>query len=101
MIEGFQGGRGNGGLRNGIAATMKHFPGAGPNEDGKDSHSRAGQVQRLPGRRCSSYHQIPFKAAIEAGCGGGHALLLDLQGTGLGSGAGRLGAPPTRSSPTT
>jgi beta-glucosidase len=65
-IEGFQGGRGNGGLRNGIAATMKHFPGAGPDEDGKDSHSATGKFNVFPGGMFE-YHQIPFKAAIEAG----------------------------------
>jgi beta-glucosidase len=65
-IEGFQGGRGNGGLRNGIAATMKHFPGAGPDEDGKDSHSAPGKFNVFPGGMFE-YHQIPFKAAIEAG----------------------------------
>jgi beta-glucosidase len=65
-IEGFQGGRGNGGLRNGIAATMKHFPGAGPDEDGKDSHSAPGKFNVFPGGMFE-YHTIPFKAAIEAG----------------------------------
>jgi beta-glucosidase len=65
-IEGFQGGRGNGGLRNGIAATMKHFPGAGPADDGKDSHTAPGKFNLFPGGMFE-YHQIPFKAAIEAG----------------------------------
>ncbi len=65
-IEGFQGGRENGGLRNGIAATMKHFPGAGADEDGKDSHSAPGKFNVYPGGMFE-YHQIPFKAAIEAG----------------------------------
>jgi beta-glucosidase len=65
-IEGFQGGRGGGGLRNGIAATMKHFPGAGADEDGKDSHSAPGKFNVYPGGMFE-YHQISFKAAIEAG----------------------------------
>lgn len=64
-IEGFQG-LGKGGLKNGIAATVKHFPGAGADEHGKDSHSRAGKFNVFPGDNFI-YHQIPFKAAIAAG----------------------------------
>lgn len=64
-IQGFQG-EGVGGLKNGIAATMKHFPGAGPNEDGKDSHSRPGRYNVFPGN-AFEYHSIPFKAAIDVG----------------------------------
>lgn len=63
-IEGFQAAD-DGGLKNGIAATMKHFPGAGPNESGKDSHSRSGKYNVYPGGNFE-YHQIPFRAAIEA-----------------------------------
>lgn len=65
-IEGFQAGRGGPGLREGIAATMKHFPGAGPNEDGMDSHRAPGKFNVFPGGMFE-YHSIPFKAAIEAG----------------------------------
>jgi beta-glucosidase len=64
-IEGFQG-KGDGGLKNGIAATIKHFPGAGPNEGGKDSHSRPGKFNVFPGANFA-YHQIAFRAAVEAG----------------------------------
>ena len=64
-IQGFQGYE-QGGLKNGIAATMKPFPGAGPDEDGKDSHSRPGKFNVYPGNNFE-YHQIPFIAAIEAG----------------------------------
>jgi len=64
-IAGFQA-LGDGGLRNGIAATMKHFPGAGPDEDGMDSHSFEGRYNVYPGGYFT-YHQIPFQAAIDAG----------------------------------
>lgn len=64
-IEGFQAGQA-GGLKDGIAATMKHFPGAGPNDDGKDSHSRAGKYNVFPGG-AFLYHSISFQAAIDAG----------------------------------
>ena len=65
-IEGFHGARGGGGLKNGIAATMKHFPGAGANEDGMDSHTASGKFNVYPGGMFE-YHQISFKAAIQAG----------------------------------
>lgn len=58
----------NGGLKNGIVATMKHFPGAGPDEDGKDSHSRPGKYNVFPGN-AFTYHSIPFQAAIDVGVG--------------------------------
>lgn len=64
-IQGFQGFE-KGGVKNGIAATMKHFPGAGADEDGMDSHSRPGKFNVYPGNNFE-YHQIPFIAAIEAG----------------------------------
>ena len=64
-VSGFQG-VGDGGLRNGIAATMKHFPGAGANEDGKDSHSRPGKYNVYPGD-AFTYHQLAFQAAIDVG----------------------------------
>lgn len=63
-IEGFQA-EGEGGLKNGIAATIKHFPGAGANENGKDSHSRNGRYNVFPGGYFV-YHQIPFKNAFTA-----------------------------------
>jgi len=64
-IAGFQGAH-LGGLRHGIAATMKHFPGAGPNEDGMDSHRYPGRYNVFPGDHFT-YHLIPFQAAIDAG----------------------------------
>jgi beta-glucosidase len=64
-VSGFQG-VGDGGLRNGIAATMKHFPGAGANDDGKDSHRPYGKWNVYPGDMFE-YHSIPFQAAIDVG----------------------------------
>ncbi|MGM0575793.1 MAG: glycoside hydrolase family 3 N-terminal domain-containing protein [Myxococcota bacterium] len=64
-VSGFQG-VGDGGLRNGIAATMKHFPGAGPNEDGMDSHSYVGRFNVFPGN-FFGYHVLPFQAAVDVG----------------------------------
>jgi beta-glucosidase len=61
-IRGFQGSD----LRTGIAATMKHFPGAGPDDDGKDSHNAYGRWNVFPGDNFEA-HQIPFIAAIDAG----------------------------------
>ena len=64
IILGFQAGRN--GLAGGIAATMKHFPGAGPDEEGKDSHSAKGKYNVYPGGMFE-YHLLPFQAAIDAG----------------------------------
>ncbi len=64
-IEGFQAGHA-GGLKDGIAATMKHFPGAGADDDGKDSHSRPGKYNVYPGG-AFLYHSVSFQAAIDAG----------------------------------
>ncbi len=64
-IEGFQGSS-DGTLTNGIAATMKHFPGAGADEQGKDSHTGLGKWNVYPGNNFV-YHQISFQAAIAAG----------------------------------
>lgn len=53
-------------LRNGIAATMKHFPGAGPNQDGMDSHSYDGRFNIFPGNNFQQ-HLMPFQAAVDVG----------------------------------
>ncbi|MGB8223151.1 MAG: glycoside hydrolase family 3 N-terminal domain-containing protein, partial [Polyangiales bacterium] len=53
-------------LRGGIAATMKHFPGAGPDERGMDSHSYPGRYNVFPGNNLVQ-HLIPFQAAIDVG----------------------------------
>jgi beta-glucosidase len=63
VVAGFQG-QGDGGLPNGIAATMKHWPGAGANEDGMDSHSYPGRFNVYPGG-WFELHQIPFQAAVD------------------------------------
>jgi beta-glucosidase len=65
-ISGFQNYGGEGGLRNGIAATMKHYPGAGPNQDGMDSHSYPGRFNIFPGNNFRQ-HLMPFQAAVDVG----------------------------------
>lgn len=64
-VAGFQGSY-DGDLRNGIAATAKHFPGAGTNEEGMDSHSFEGRFAVHPGGNFE-YHLIPFQAAFDIG----------------------------------
>jgi beta-glucosidase len=49
-----------------VAATTKHFPGAGPQLDGEDAHFPYGREQVYPGGRFDE-HLRPFVAAIEAG----------------------------------
>jgi beta-glucosidase len=63
-VEGFQGSS-TGDLRTGIAATIKHFPGAGPDENGMDSHSYYGRFNVYPGNNFE-YHLIPFQAVFDS-----------------------------------
>lgn len=49
-----------------IALTIKHFPGAGPQEGGGDPHYAFGKNQVYPAGKFD-YHLAPFKAAIDAG----------------------------------
>ncbi|ROW06613.1 hypothetical protein VMCG_04240 [Cytospora schulzeri] len=52
--------------RESISTTTKHFPGAGPEMDGEDSHFTYGKEQVYPGKNFE-YHLEPFKKAIAAG----------------------------------
>lgn len=66
-LEGLQGqfaATGDG--RESISATTKHFPGAGPELDGEDSHFVYGKEQVYPGDNFE-YHLEPFRKAIAAG----------------------------------
>ena len=49
-----------------VALTTKHFPGAGPADDGQDAHYSFGKNQVYPGKNLE-YHLPPWKAAIAAG----------------------------------
>ncbi|MFT3917091.1 MAG: glycoside hydrolase family 3 N-terminal domain-containing protein [Anaeromyxobacteraceae bacterium] len=65
MVIGFQGSA-TGDLRNGIAATMKHFPGHGAEDDGMDAHTYPGRFNVYPGNNLEA-HFIPFQAAFDVG----------------------------------
>jgi beta-glucosidase len=49
-----------------VSTMTKHFPGAGPEKDGEDSHFQYGREQTYPGDNFA-YHLKPFQKAIEAG----------------------------------
>jgi beta-glucosidase len=49
-----------------IAATVKHFPGGGPQQDGEDPHFPYGREQVYPAGRFDD-HLEPFRAAIDSG----------------------------------
>jgi beta-glucosidase len=49
-----------------VAAMIKHFPGGGPQLDGKDPHFAWGREQVYPGENVE-YHLQPFRAALAAG----------------------------------
>lgn len=63
LIRGFQGEKLG---AHSVALTTKHFPGAGPADDGLDAHFVYGKNQVYPGRNLE-YHLQPWKAAIAAG----------------------------------
>ncbi|KAK7748140.1 hypothetical protein SLS53_001394 [Cytospora paraplurivora] len=66
-LEGLQGASGTSGDgRERVSAVTKHFPGAGPELDGEDSHFTYGKEQVYPGDNFE-YHLEPFKKAIAAG----------------------------------
>lgn len=58
-----------------VATVTKHFPGAGPEMDGEDSHFVYGKEQIYPGDRFE-YHLEPFRRAIEAGTR--HIMVSDM-----------------------
>ncbi|MBI1765907.1 MAG: glycoside hydrolase family 3 C-terminal domain-containing protein [Acidobacteria bacterium] len=63
LIRGFQGEKLG---PHSVALTTKHFPGAGPADDGQDAHFPYGKNQVYPGKNLE-YHLQPWKAAIAAG----------------------------------
>ncbi|GAB7360721.1 hypothetical protein MBLNU230_g0598t1 [Neophaeotheca triangularis] len=63
MLAGF---RGQGGIKDSVIATVKHFPGAGAQENGEDAHFPWGTNTVWPGNNLEE-HLIPFQAAIDAG----------------------------------
>ncbi|MGE0129504.1 MAG: glycoside hydrolase family 3 protein [Blastocatellales bacterium] len=63
LVRGFQGEKLG---PHSVALTTKHFPGAGPADDGFDAHFAYGKNQVYPGKNLE-YHLQPWKAAIAAG----------------------------------
>lgn len=63
LVRGFQGEKLT---AHSVALTTKHFPGAGPADDGLDAHFPYGKNQVYPGKNLE-YHLQPWKAAIAAG----------------------------------
>ncbi|MBS1157508.1 MAG: xylan 1,4-beta-xylosidase [Proteobacteria bacterium] len=71
LVEGLQGTTIKDGTsvnsKSALAMTMKHFPGAGPQELGMDAHYSYGKYQQYDGATNFDMHLKPFKAAIAAG----------------------------------
>ncbi len=63
FLSGLQGDRVSG---SSVAATVKHFPGGGPQRDGEDPHFSYGREQVYPGGRFED-HLLPFRTAVELG----------------------------------
>lgn len=51
-----------------VSCMTKHFPGGGPQKDGRDPHFSYGKEQIYPGQNFD-YHLGPFEAAFRAGTG--------------------------------
>jgi beta-glucosidase len=66
MTRGFVRGLQAGGAHERVLATVKHFPGGGPQREGWDSHFERGRNTVYPGGRFES-HLLPFAAAIDEG----------------------------------
>ena len=66
LVRGFQGGEGLD--ADGVALTIKHFPGGGARENGTDPHYAEGRfnIYPTPGS-LEDYHLPPFQAAVAAG----------------------------------
>ena len=65
LVEGFQGGK-DGVQENGVALTVKHFPGGGARENGFDPHYSLGQWNPYPTKNSlADYHLAPFQAAVD------------------------------------
>ncbi|WP_375407028.1 glycoside hydrolase family 3 protein [uncultured Amnibacterium sp.] len=65
-VAAIEGLRGDGVGPGAVAATVKHFPGGGPQADGEEPHFPYGSDQVYPGARFEQ-HLLPFRAAIAAG----------------------------------
>lgn len=70
-----------------VAATVKHFPGGGPQAGGEDAHFPYGREQVYPGGRFSD-HLRPFEAAIDLGAAAmmpyyGMPVGLEVDGTAV------------------
>lgn len=63
-VEGMRGGTQLG--PHSVSCMVKHFPGGGPQKDGRDPHFPSGREQVYPGGHFD-YHLGPFRAAIAAG----------------------------------
>lgn len=62
-----------------VAATVKHFPGGGPQAGGEDAHFPYGREQVYPGGRFAD-HLRPFEAAIDLGA----AVMMPYYGMPVG-----------------
>lgn len=65
IVVGFQGSE-DGVAENGVALTVKHFPGGGARENGFDPHYSLGQWNPYPTEgSLETYHLAPFQAAVD------------------------------------
>ncbi|MDR2619879.1 MAG: hypothetical protein LBC29_01945 [Propionibacteriaceae bacterium] len=68
-----------------VATTIKHFPGDGAAEGGRESHAKAGEYAVFPGDNGAAHVSV-FAAAIEAGAAGmmtNYSIMTDGEGNPL------------------
>ncbi|MDR1189427.1 MAG: hypothetical protein LBK95_18590, partial [Bifidobacteriaceae bacterium] len=68
-----------------VTTVIKHFPGDGAGEGGRESHTNAGKYEVFPGDNAGAHVGV-FKAAIEAGAGGmmtNYSIVTDGDGNPL------------------
>ena len=67
-VRGMQGEAEGGLAEDGVACTVKHYPGGGVRLDGHDPHFEWGQTNEYPTENALfQYHMPPFQAAVDAG----------------------------------
>lgn len=86
-VSGFQGtfddaGNNAGWGQGSVSTVIKHFPGDGAAEGGRESHTQSGKFAVMPGDNGAAHLQV-FESAIEAGAGGmmtSYSIITDGEG---------------------
>lgn len=86
-VEGFQGtfdekGKNQGWGKDSVTTVIKHFPGDGAGEGGRESHGKSGEYAVMPGDNKADHLSV-FKAGVDAGAGAmmtSYSIITDKDG---------------------